>query len=162
MDYLPTRYMFSFAETTYKQHLDWSAPTASHALLFHSAASLVVYLNQARFVLFSIFPWIMKKSETVSLVWGIVKLTVVKGSKVVDLCWQSGHVTIDRYWPDIRSVTIDWFLFKWAAQLYLASSTSDLLSSSTEGTYGLVYTLFKSSCRPSARKEKNYCESCWA
>ena len=47
--------------------------------------------------------------------------TVIKGSKVVDLCWQSGQITIDRYCPVIVSVITDWFLLKWAFQLYIAN-----------------------------------------
>jgi hypothetical protein len=77
---------------------------------------------------------IKKKSVTCSLVLGMGKVIVINGSKVVDWNEQSGHVTIDRYWPDMRSVTIDWLRLRWAIQLSSASWGSFLPASSTDYT----------------------------
>lgn len=37
----------------------------------------------------------------------IGRVTVIYGSKVTDYLLQVGHVTLDLYWPVIRSVIID-------------------------------------------------------
>ena len=52
------------------------------------------------------------------------KVTVVKGSKVIDSFLQSGHVTFDLYWPVRLSTTIDWFLWIYASQLSFATILS--------------------------------------
>lgn len=75
---------------------------------------------------------------------------------------QSGHVTFERYCPVIRSTIIDWFLLMWAIQLYSATTLSGLPLLSTDSTYGFLSILFRSSWRPSTKKEKNSWESCWA
>ncbi len=60
----------------------------------------------------------MKKNAlTDSTFWGMGRVTVMKGSKVVDLWSHYGQVTIERYWPDIRSVIIDWLRLMCEIQL---------------------------------------------
>jgi hypothetical protein len=51
----------------------------------------------------------------------------MKGSKVIDSLLQAGQVTLDLYWPVIKSVIIDWLRLIWAIQLSRATSLSGLL-----------------------------------
>jgi hypothetical protein len=50
---------------------------------------------------------IKKTSATFVIFCGIGRVTVIKGSKVIDYFLQSGHVTLDLYCPVIKSVIID-------------------------------------------------------
>lgn len=86
---------------------------------------------------------------------------MINGSNVIEVLWQSGHVTFDLYCPVIISVIIDWFLFVWTIQLSYATMLSSLLLLYICSTVGFFFTLFKSSWSPSTINEKNYCESCW-
>lgn len=73
-----------------------------------------------------------KPSNTFTIFWGIGRVTVMNGSKVIDYLLQVGQVTFDLYWPVIRSVMTDWFLLIWATQLSVETSLSGLLLLSTD------------------------------
>lgn len=105
---------------------------------------------------------IIKVSMRLTTFCGMGKVMVMNGSKVIDYLPQSGQVTLDLYWPVIKSVTIDWFLLIWEIQLSKATMSSDRLLLSTDSTIGFYSTRFKSSWSPSTKNEKNSCESCWA
>jgi len=69
----------------------------------------------------------MKHYKELTIFWGIGRVTVMNGSKVIDYLLHVGHITFDLYWPVIISVIIDWFLWIWANQPYKATYLSGLL-----------------------------------
>jgi hypothetical protein len=72
-----------------------------------------------------------------------------------------GHRIQDLYCPPIRSLIIESFLLQWFSQLFFAANSSFVPSDSIWLNIGLLMILFKSSCSPSSKKDKNSCASCW-
>lgn len=87
----------------------------------HSVGSGFLYSNENCFVFWSLSAKATKNLRIPLVSYAIGRETVTKGSKVIDYFWQSGHTTLDLYCPVIKSVIMDWFLFVWAIQLYLAT-----------------------------------------
>lgn len=77
-----------------------------------------------------------KPSKTLTIFWGMGRVTVMKGSNVIDYLLQVGQVTFDLYWPVIRSVITDWLRLMWAIQLSVATSLSGRELLSIDSTYG--------------------------
>jgi hypothetical protein len=104
------------------------------AFFIHYYGFGFVYVKLILFVLVCIFSEKTNTSKTLTIFWGIGSVIVIKGSNVIDYFLQSGQVTLDLYWPVIKSVIIDWFLLIWVIQLYSATIWSLLPLLSTDET----------------------------